>query len=61
MMAKQEKKHDLRDGMWQRGPVEMNEGRGEAEQQARENIDPDNPDIVRPGFDRQVPGQTTSN
>ncbi|HSM96793.1 MAG TPA: hypothetical protein VLT91_12160 [Rhizomicrobium sp.] len=58
-MAK-EKKRDLRDGMWERGPVEMDQGRGEAEQQARENIDPDSPRPVRPGFSTQAPGQTTS-
>jgi hypothetical protein len=30
-------------------------------QQARVNIDPDAPDIVRPGVGVQAPGQTTSN
>lgn len=60
-MAKQEKKRDMRDGMWERGPVELDQGLGEAEQQARENIDPDNPRLVRPGFTPQAPGQTTSN
>jgi len=58
-MAKREKKRDLRDGMWERGPADMNGGRGEAEQQARENIDPDNPRYARPGIDNQVPGQVT--
>jgi hypothetical protein len=59
----QEKKRDLRKDMWERGPVEgwNGEGRGEAEQQARENIDPDNPRIVRPDSSVQAPGQTTSN
>lgn len=57
-MAK-EKKRDMRDGMWERGPTELDSGRGEAEQQARVNIDPDNPRLVRPGFDTQSPGQTT--
>ena len=34
-MAK-EKKKDLRNGMWERGPQDsLNGGRGEAEQQAR--------------------------
>ncbi|HEY2032800.1 MAG TPA: hypothetical protein VGH02_03865 [Rhizomicrobium sp.] len=59
-MAK-EKKRDMRDGMWERGPVELDQGHGEAEQQARENIDPDNPRIVRPGFRPEATGQTTSN
>ena len=60
-MAKKEKKRDMRDGMWERGPVELDQGRGEAEQQARENIDADNPRIVRPGFSTQALGQTTAN
>ena len=60
-MAKQEKKRDMRDGMWERGPVELDQGLGEGEQQARENIDPDSPRLVRPGFTPQAPGQTTSN
>jgi hypothetical protein len=58
-MAK-EKKHDMREGMWERGPVELDGGRQEALQQERENIDPDNPKIVSPGS-VQAPGQTTSN
>jgi hypothetical protein len=57
-MAKKEKKQDMRNGMWERGPADLNGGRGEAEQQERENIDPDNPKLVRPGFD-VPPGQTT--
>jgi hypothetical protein len=44
--------------MWERGPADLDGGRGEAEQQERENIDPDNPKLVRPGFD-VPPGQTT--
>lgn len=60
-MAKHEKKHDLRDGMWERGPVEGWNGRGEAIEQEREDIDPDNPSIVRPDAGIQAPGQTTSN
>ena len=55
-MAK-EKKRDMRDGMWETGPAELNGGRGELEQQARENIDPDNPRLAKPGFDQQAPGQ----
>jgi hypothetical protein len=49
--------------MWERGPVEgwNGVGRGEALQQARENIDPDAPRIVRPDASVQAPGQTTSN
>jgi hypothetical protein len=58
-MATKEKKPDLRNGMWERGPAEdLNEGRGEAEQQAREDIDPDNPPLARPGYE-VPPGQTT--
>lgn len=62
-MAKPEKKHDLRDRMWERGPVEGWNGKGGTEglEQQRENIDPDNPSIVRPDFNPQAPGQTTSN
>jgi len=59
-MAK-EKKTDLRSGMWERGPADLDEGREEALQQARENIDPDSPRIVRPDSSVQAPGQTTSN
>jgi hypothetical protein len=55
------KKRDLRDEMWQRGPADVDSGKGEALQQARENIDPDNPGIVRPDFGKQAEGQTTSN
>ncbi|MBS0273949.1 MAG: hypothetical protein JSR55_06005 [Proteobacteria bacterium] len=58
-MTKREKKHDMRDGMWERGPADLDEGRGEAEQQAREDIDPDNPRLARPGFGVTTPGQTT--
>jgi hypothetical protein len=57
-MAKKEKKQDMRNGMWERGPADMDGGHGEAEQQARENIDPDSPRIARPGFGVE-PGQTT--
>jgi hypothetical protein len=57
-MTKKENKHDMRDGMWERGPVDMDGGRGEAEQQARENIDPDSPRLARPGLGVE-PGQTT--
>ncbi|HSC61598.1 MAG TPA: hypothetical protein VLC29_10225 [Rhizomicrobium sp.] len=61
-MAKKEKKQDMRNGMWERGPAEdLNGGREEALQQARENIDADNPRIVRPDSSIQAPGQTTSN
>ena len=60
-MAKKEQKRDMRDGMWERGPVELDQGRGEAGQQARENIDPNNPRLVRPDFSTQASGQTTSN
>jgi len=57
-MAKKEQKPDMRNGMWERGPADLDEGRGEMEQQARENIDPDNPRLARPGFGA-TPGQTT--
>ena len=57
-MAKKEKKKDMRNGMWERGPADLDGGRGEAEQQARENIDPDSPHLARPGFGAE-PGQTT--
>ena len=59
-MAK-EKKRDLRNDMWERGPVENWNGKGEELQQEREDIDPDNPAIVKPGFGVQTPGQTNSN
>jgi hypothetical protein len=58
-----EKKQDMRRGMWERGPVEGWNGKTvyEGAEQARENIDPDNPRIVRPDSSVQAPGQTTSN
>jgi hypothetical protein len=58
-MAK-EKKQDMRNGMWERGPADLDGGREEALQQQRENIDPDAPQIVSPGS-IQAPGQTTNN
>jgi len=58
-----EKKQDMRRGMWERGPVDGWNGKAvyEGGQQAHENIDPDNPRIVRPDSSIQAPGQTTSN
>lgn len=57
-MAKKEKKQDMRNGMWERGPADLDGGREEALQQARENIDKDAPRMARPGFGVE-PGQTT--
>jgi hypothetical protein len=57
-MARKEAKPDLRNGMWERGPVKVDENQDRA-QQDRANIDPDIPRYVRPGFNTQSPGQTT--
>ena len=57
-MAK-ENKQDIRNGMWERGPADLDGRREEALQQQPENIDPDAPRIVSPGS-IQAPGQTTN-
>jgi hypothetical protein len=46
-MARKEKTPDMRNGMWERGPVKVDEIQDRA-QQARVNIDPDNPRIFVP-------------
>ncbi len=57
-MARKEKTPDMRNGMWERGPVKVDEIQDRA-QQARVNIDPDNPRYIRPGPMVQSEGQTT--
>jgi hypothetical protein len=57
-MARKEKSADMRSGMWERGPVKVDEN-ADRTQQARVDIDPDNPRYVRPGPMVQSEGQTT--
>jgi len=57
-MARKDSKPDMRNGMWERGPVKVDE-KADRAQQARVNIDPDNPRYVRPGPSVQSEGQTT--
>jgi hypothetical protein len=52
-MAKNEPKRDLRNGMWERGPVQGLPNEREVPR------DPDTVDIVRPGFEPLAEGQTT--
>lgn len=57
-MATKEKKRDMREGMWERGPVAANEDRGD-NYDSNLRKDRSTADIARPGFRTQAEGQTT--